>query len=196
VTSSARLEAPILRMTPKPVVLDRARREPQLLGDFTVGEAVGDEAGDLLLSPGQPRLRPSSRFVEGNTGSSERISLWLIRARASLFPLRAVLSAPAGVWVMGFVGAAYAASQLLKSEEIPSSGAWKTRHPLSFRASGALRAVLAALPIRGPSDHSIVELERSGPVWLQDVCCPSGVRLDHDEIRVGDRKGARVVIAR
>ena len=47
-TSSARLEAPILRMI-------RRRwfstvREPQLLGDLAVREAAGDEARDLLLA--------------------------------------------------------------------------------------------------------------------------------------------------
>src|SRR2546421_11992946 len=47
---------------------------------------------------------------------------------------------------------------------------------------------------------SVFELERSGPALLrqlvQDVCCPSAARLDHDGIQVGDRKGARVPIAR
>ena len=41
--------------------------------------------------------------------------------------------------------------------------------------------------------RSIFELERGAPAFLhklvQDVCCASAARLDHDEIRVGDRKG-------
>jgi hypothetical protein len=106
-------------------------------------------------------------------GLRDRISIWGIRFRIWLGRRIRVLLGP-GSFVIGLIAAVYAASALLKHEEIPSETAWNRHHPLGWLlvTSGVVALVGTYLVFAGYS-RVLRKAEKNDE--LQEACRGLGI---------------------